>query len=104
MLETIEDRLSDEQVERFHRDGFLVIEEGFISDRAIDVLRERFDRLFAGEYATGIQPDEVNWKAGRDPEDRTRQICNGWRADDLIAAHVLGERIRPLPPPLTRLG
>jgi ectoine hydroxylase-related dioxygenase (phytanoyl-CoA dioxygenase family) len=34
----------------------------------------------------------VNWKAGRDPEDRTRQICNGWRADDLLAAQVLSER------------
>ncbi len=42
--------------------------------------------------ATGIQPDEVNWKRGRDPEDLTRQICNGWRADDLIAAQVLSER------------
>ena len=29
---------------------------------------------------------------GRDPEDRTRQICNGWRADDVIAAQVLSER------------
>jgi hypothetical protein len=85
--------LSDEQVESFHRDGFLVIEDGFISDATVEVLRERFDPLFAGEYATGIQPDEVNWKAGRDPDDLTRQICNGWRADDLIAAHVLIERI-----------
>jgi hypothetical protein len=85
-------RLSDEQVETFHRDGFLIIEEGFVSDSTIEVLRERFDRLFAGEYATGIQPDEVNWKAGRDPEDRTRQICNGWRADDVIAAQVLSEQ------------
>jgi hypothetical protein len=84
--------LSDEQVQAFHRDGFLIIEEGFISDAAIEALRERFDRLFAGEYATGIQPDEVNWKAGRDPDDRTRQICNGWRADDVIAAQVLSER------------
>ncbi|HEX6743255.1 MAG TPA: phytanoyl-CoA dioxygenase family protein, partial [Solirubrobacteraceae bacterium] len=85
-------RLSDQQVQAFHRDGFLVIEEGFVSDGAVEVLRQRFDRLFAGEYATGIQPDEVNWKAGRDPEDLTRQICNGWRADDLIAAQVLSER------------
>ena len=84
--------LAGEQVEAFHRDGFLIIEEGLVSDRAVEVLRERFDRLFAGEYATGIQPDEVNWKAGRDPEDLTRQICNGWRADDLIAAQVLSER------------
>jgi hypothetical protein len=30
--------------------------------------------------------------AGRDPEDRTRQICNGWKADPWIAAKVLSER------------
>jgi hypothetical protein len=68
--------LSDEQVESFHRDGFLIVDEGFISDAAIEALPERFERLFAGEYATGIQPDDVYWKAGRDPEDRTRQICS----------------------------
>ena len=91
MLATVGEQLSDTQVDSFHQDGFLIIEEGFIPDGAIESLRERFDRLFAGDYATGIQPDEVNWKAGRDPEDRTRQICNGWRADDLIAAQVLSE-------------
>jgi ectoine hydroxylase-related dioxygenase (phytanoyl-CoA dioxygenase family) len=84
--------LSDEQVESFHADGFLIVEEGFISDATVELLRERFDALFAGEYGTGIAPDEVNWKEGRDPEDRTRQICNGWRADDSIAAQVLSER------------
>jgi hypothetical protein len=41
---------------------------------------------------TGIRPDEVNWVAGRDPEDRTRQICNGWKADPAIAGQVLAER------------
>ena len=66
MLASAPNRLSDEQVEGFHRDGFLIVEEGFISERAIELLRERFGRLFAGEYATGIQPDEVNWRAGRD--------------------------------------
>ena len=65
-------RCSDEQVERFHRDGFLIVEEGFISERAVEVLRERFDRLFAGEYATGIQPDEVNWKARPRPRGPAR--------------------------------
>lgn len=84
--------VSDEQVERFQRDGFLIIEEGFLADAAIELLRERFAALFEGDYATGIAPDEVNWKKGRDPEDRTRQICNGWRSDDLIAAQVLSER------------
>ena len=93
MLATAPDLLTDDQVDRFRRDGFVIVEEGFISDRAVELLRESFDRLFAGDYTTGIQPDEVNWKAGRDPEDRTRQICNGWRADDAVAAQVTSERI-----------
>jgi ectoine hydroxylase-related dioxygenase (phytanoyl-CoA dioxygenase family) len=89
---TDEKVLADEQVASFHRDGFLIIEEGFVDDDALEVLRERFAALFEGAYATGIAPDEVNWKKGRDPDDVTRQICNGWRADDLIAAQVLSER------------
>ena len=83
---------SQEQTEAFGRDGFLIAEEGFIDDAAVEALRERFDRLFAGDYETGIRPDEVNWVAGRDPEDRTRQICNGWKADRAVAAQVLSER------------
>ena len=86
------DDVTGEQVESFRRDGFLIVEDGLLSEAAIDVLRERFAALFEGEYATGISPDEVNWKAGRDPENRTRQICNGWRADDQIAAQVLSEK------------
>jgi ectoine hydroxylase-related dioxygenase (phytanoyl-CoA dioxygenase family) len=86
------ERFTDEQVESFHRDGFLIVEEGFLSDNALDRLRDRFKRLFDGEYETGIKPDEVNWVRGRDPEDRTRQICNGWRADNVLAAQVLSER------------
>jgi ectoine hydroxylase-related dioxygenase (phytanoyl-CoA dioxygenase family) len=85
--------LSDEQVEAFVRDGFLIVEQGLLSPAALRALRERFAALFAGDYATGIRPDEVNWVAGRDPEDRTRQLCNGWRADDALAAQVLSERL-----------
>ena len=86
------DGFTDAQLESFSRDGFLIVEEGLLSHGTIEVLRERFAALFAGDYATGIAPDEVNWKPGRDREDVTRQICNGWRADDLIAAQVLSER------------
>ena len=85
------DDITEDQLESFHRDGFLIVEEGLLSGATIELLRERFAALFEGEYATGIGPDEVNWRKGRDPEDRTRQICNGWRADDLIAAQVLSE-------------
>ena len=83
---------SAEQVEAFQRDGFLVVEEGLASERALELLRERYLRLFDGEYETGIRPDEVNWVRGRDPEDRTRQLCNAWKADTVIAAQVLSER------------
>jgi ectoine hydroxylase-related dioxygenase (phytanoyl-CoA dioxygenase family) len=34
----------------------------------------------------------VNWVPGRDPEDRTRQLCNAWKSDTVIAAQVLSER------------
>jgi ectoine hydroxylase-related dioxygenase (phytanoyl-CoA dioxygenase family) len=86
------DTWSARQLEAFERDGFVIVEEAFIDDATIATLRERFDPLFAGAYETGIRPDEVNWVPGRDPDDRTRQICNGWKADPVIAAQVLAER------------
>ena len=92
MTEAVESFTSD-QVEAFHRDGFLIVEEGLISEPALERLRSRYERLFDGDYETGIAPDEVNWKPGRDPEDRTRQLCNAWKADTVIAAQVLSPRI-----------
>jgi 2-oxoglutarate-dependent dioxygenase len=81
-----------EQVESFERDGFLIVEEGLVSERGLDLLRERYVPLFDGKYETGIRPDEVNWAPGRDPEDRTRQLCNAWKSDNVVAAQVLSER------------
>jgi 2-oxoglutarate-dependent dioxygenase len=63
-----------------------------VSVRALELLRERYLRLFDGDYQTGIRPDEVNWVPGRDPEDRTRQLCNAWKSDNVVAAQVLSER------------
>jgi ectoine hydroxylase-related dioxygenase (phytanoyl-CoA dioxygenase family) len=85
------DAWNDAQREAFARDGFVIVDE-FIDPATVERLRGRFEPLFAGEYPTGIRPDEVNWVAGRDPEDRTRQICNGWKADPAIAAQVLSGR------------
>ena len=87
---------SSEQVESFRRDGFLVVEEGLVPEGALERLRERYLRLFEGEYETGIRPDEVNWVPGRDPEDRTRQLCNAWKSDSLVAAQVLSESVGKL--------
>ncbi len=85
--------LTGDQMEAFRRDGFLIVEEGLVSERGLELLRERYLKLFEGEYETGIRPDEVNWVPGRDPEDRTRQLCNAWKADSVVAAQVLSERI-----------
>ena len=64
----------------------------------VERLRERFEAIFREEYETGIRPDEVNWVAGRDPENRTRQICNGWKADTALAEQVLSEHTGRLAP------
>ena len=83
---------TEEQVETFRQDGFLIVEEGLVTERGLELLRDRYVKLFDGEYETGIRPDEVNWVPGRDPEDRTRQLCNAWKSDSVVAAQVLSER------------
>jgi ectoine hydroxylase-related dioxygenase (phytanoyl-CoA dioxygenase family) len=80
------------QIDAFRRDGFLVVERGYLDPSGVDELRDRFERLYAGEYETGIQPDEVKWVPGRDAETVTRQVCNVWKADRAFARHLLSER------------
>jgi ectoine hydroxylase-related dioxygenase (phytanoyl-CoA dioxygenase family) len=92
-MKALLEHITPEQIEAFHRDGFLIVEEGLISEPALERLRARYEGLFEGGYETGIAPDEVNWKPGRDPADRTRQLCNAWKADTVIAAQVLSARI-----------
>ncbi len=91
-----------EQIDAFGRDGFLILEEGLVSELGLELLRERYLQLFEGEYQTGMRPDEVNWVAGRDPEDRTRQLCNAWKSDNVVAAQVLSQRTGRLAAQLAR--
>ena len=81
-----------EQIECFNRDGFLVVPR-IIEPEVASALAERFAPMFRGEFETGLYPDEWNWREGRDPEDLTRQICNGWKSDRAIARTVLDARI-----------
>ena len=84
--------LSDDQIARFHDDGFLILDRLIGEDDAARVAA-RFEPMFRGEFETGLYPDEWNWQEGRDAPDRTRQICNGWKSDRTIAGLVLGEDI-----------
>ena len=84
--------LGDSARRGFHDDGFVVVERLIDSDR-IAPLRSAFDDLFAGKFETGVRPDEVNWQQADGDPTRTRQICNGWKANREIAAVVLDETI-----------
>jgi hypothetical protein len=80
--------LTDSQESLFHEQGFLFV-EGLLAAAAIETLRHSFDRLFIGQFETGVAPDEVNWQEGKSDPTLTRQICNGWKADRSVAATVL---------------
>ena len=80
------------QMETYRRDGFLVV-EAFLERTEVDRIRERFVRVFAHEWETGLQPDEVNYVPGVTAPDLTRQLCNVWKADRVIAATVLSQRV-----------
>jgi ectoine hydroxylase-related dioxygenase (phytanoyl-CoA dioxygenase family) len=79
------------QIEAYRRDGFLVVEE-FIGADELERVRERYERCFAHEWETGQLPDEVNYHPGLTPPDKTRQLCNLWKADRTIAATTLAAR------------
>ena len=72
----------------FAADGFAEAGQ-LLAPQLLAPLRERFDALFKGRFETGIAPDEVNWQEGAHDPTLTRQICNGWKADRLVASTVL---------------
>ena len=57
-------------------------------------MRERFHRCFEHEWETGLAPDEVNYDPATTPPDRTRQLCNVWKADRTLAADRAGRADR----------
>ena len=84
--------ISPEQLTTFRKDGFVVI-PSVLTDTEVVNARSRFEPLFSGDFETGVQPDEWNWRTGRDDPALTRQICNAWKSDRSIASIVLREDI-----------
>lgn len=82
--------VTEEQIAKFREDGFLLVDR-IIDDATVEVLRGEYERLFRGEFETGITPDEVNWQDGKSDPTLTRQICNGWKASRTVAGVVLRE-------------
>ena len=87
-----------EQIATYRRDGFLIIER-FLDPADLDAIRDRFTRAFAHEWETGLAPDEVNYVPDVTPPELTRQLCNVWKADRLLASVVLSPPSASSPPP-----
>ncbi|MEW6738018.1 MAG: phytanoyl-CoA dioxygenase family protein [Acidobacteriota bacterium] len=87
--------LSREEISQFNEDGFLVI-ENLIDIEMVVGLRDRFELLFAGDFETGIYPDEWYWREGISLPDVTRHIANAWKSDLTIANIVLSSTIGKL--------
>ncbi len=79
-----------EEIARYRADGFLVVEEWLPADE-VERVRVHFERAFAHEWETGLSPDEVNYQPGVTPPDKTRQLCNVWKSDRVLAATTLRE-------------
>ncbi|MDQ3859904.1 MAG: phytanoyl-CoA dioxygenase family protein [Actinomycetota bacterium] len=82
---------TSDQIHAYRRDGFLVV-EGFLPHEELERVREHFARVFEHEWETGLQPDEVNYVPGVTPPDKTRQLCNVWKSDRVLAATTLARR------------
>ena len=78
---------------RFFRDhGYLLI-DNFIDPALVNAAVNRFPLLFRGYFETTTPPDEWRWAEGRDPNDVTRMIWNGWKSDRAIARVALSEKV-----------
>ena len=81
-------QLGEPDIARFRRDGFVIVER-ILSPERIGALRDRFPRLFAGRFDTGIYPDEWYWREGMSLPDVTRHMANAWKSDLTVARLVL---------------
>ena len=80
------------QIDGYQRDGFLIVER-FLDPSDLDLIRERFARVFEHEWETGLAPDEVNYVPGVTAPELTRQLCNVWKADRVLAGVTLSRQV-----------
>lgn len=76
----------------FAGQGFLVV-EGLLNGTMVEALRASFPRLFAGDFDTGVYPDEWHWREGGGRPDATRHIANAWKADLAVARLALSRSL-----------
>jgi phytanoyl-CoA hydroxylase len=77
--------LTNEQIERFHRDGFLRAVPALTAAET-RALRARLDEVLAGRSVA--QPEAKRNLLGDDAERVVIQVVNIWEADDLFERHL----------------
>ncbi len=80
--------ITDDMASRFEDDGFLII-ENCLDDGQVETLKASYPRIFAGDFDTGIYPDEWHWREGISLPDVTRHMGNAWKSDLAIARLAL---------------
>jgi ectoine hydroxylase-related dioxygenase (phytanoyl-CoA dioxygenase family) len=91
-LSDILDGPSADQIAAYRRDGFLTVDH-FLTAAEVERARSRWDDVFGHRWMTGIAPDEINYDPATTPPDRTRQLCNVWKSDPLVASVVLSAKV-----------
>jgi len=84
--------LTSEQIQRFHDDGFLIV-ENLIDDATVQRLVERVELLFSGEFETGVYPDEWYWNPKLGLPGASGQMSNAWKSDRTLASVVMSPKI-----------
>ena len=82
-------QLNKKQIDEFQNNGYLILKK-FLPAKTLQALKIKIDPLFRGDFETRIEPDEWNWRYGRDDPRHTRQICNAWKSDNLIKETEIG--------------
>ena len=78
---------------QLHSKGYVPTTSQLLSLETTAMIKDRMERLFHGQFETGVYPDEWHWRAGISKPNVTREICNSWKADRGIASIVLDEKI-----------
>jgi phytanoyl-CoA hydroxylase len=69
--------------------GFAVTPVPLLDPATMQALHTRYETLFRGDFETGVYPDEWHWRQGLSLPGVTREICNAYKADRLVASVVL---------------
>lgn len=80
------------QIALFRQNGFLPVRNAIPSE-IVELLLNRFEPLFRGEFETGVYPDEWYWREGISLPEATRHMSNLWKSDLTVARLILSPDI-----------